>query len=49
MKNLLAKSGPFLGLLLVIGDYFLARFSYHLGIRYLKWNIGVITGKERVA
>lgn len=37
------------GLLLVIGDYFLARFSYHLGIRYLKWNIGVITGTERVA
>ena len=35
-----------LGLLLVIGDYFLARFFYHIGIRYLKWNIGVITGTE---
>lgn len=37
------------GLLLVIGDYFLARFFYHIGIRYLKWNIGVITGTERLA
>lgn len=37
-----------LGLLLVIGDYFLARFFYHIGIRYLKWNIGVITGTERL-
>ena len=37
-----------LGLLLVIGDLFLARFFYHLGIRYLKWNIGVITGTERL-
>jgi uncharacterized membrane protein len=36
------------GLLLVIGDYFLARFFYHIGIRYLKWNIGVITGTERM-
>ncbi|MDP3565253.1 MAG: DUF1700 domain-containing protein [Methanoregula sp.] len=31
------------GLLLVIGDYYLARFFYHLGIRYLKWNIHMIT------
>jgi len=38
-----------LGLLFVIGDYYLARFFYHIGIRYLKWNIGVITGTERVA
>ncbi|PKG33124.1 HAAS signaling domain-containing protein [Methanoregula sp.] len=37
-----------LGLLLVIGDLFLARFFYHIGIRYLKWNIGVITGTERL-
>lgn len=35
-----------LGLLLVIGDYYLARFFYHLGIRYLKWNIRVIKGTE---
>jgi uncharacterized membrane protein len=34
------------GLLLVIGDYYLARFFYHLGIRYLKWNIHIITGTE---
>jgi uncharacterized membrane protein len=38
-----------LGLLLVIGDYFLARFFYRIGIRYLKWNIGVITGTETLA
>lgn len=37
------------GLLLIIGDYYLARFFYHLGIRYLKWNIGVIKGTESVA
>jgi uncharacterized membrane protein len=36
------------GLLLVIGDYYLARFFYHIGIRYLKWNIGVIKGTECV-
>jgi uncharacterized membrane protein len=34
------------GLLMVIGDYYLARFCYHGGIRYLKWNISVITGTE---
>ncbi len=33
-----------IGLLLIIGDYYLARFFYLLGIRYLKWNIRVITG-----
>jgi uncharacterized membrane protein len=38
-----------LGLLLVMGDYYLARFFYHMGIRYLKWNIGVIKGTEDVA
>jgi uncharacterized membrane protein len=37
------------GLLLVIGDYYLARFFYRIGIRYLKWNIGVISGTECVA
>jgi uncharacterized membrane protein len=37
-----------LGLLLVIGDYYLARFFYRIGIRYLKWNIGVISGTECV-
>lgn len=35
-----------LGLLLLIGDYYLARFFYRAGIRYLKWNISVITGTE---
>jgi uncharacterized membrane protein len=35
-----------LGLLLILGDYYLARFFYHAGIRYLKWNIGVIKGTE---
>jgi len=38
-----------LGLLLVIGDYYLARFFYRIGIRYLKWNIGVITGTESIS
>jgi uncharacterized membrane protein len=37
------------GLLLVIGDYYLARFFYRIGIQYLKWNIRVITGTEGVA
>jgi uncharacterized membrane protein len=35
------------GLLLIIGNYYLARFFYHAGIQYLKWNISVITGTER--
>jgi uncharacterized membrane protein len=34
------------GLLIVIGNYYLARFFSHVGIRYLKWNISVITGTE---
>lgn len=34
------------GLLLVIGDFYLARFFYHMAIRYLKWNIHMITGTE---
>jgi uncharacterized membrane protein len=34
------------GLLLIIGDFYLARFFYHMGIRYLKWNIHIITGTE---
>lgn len=38
-----------LGLLLVIGDYYLARFFYRIGIRYLKWNISIIKGTERIA
>jgi uncharacterized membrane protein len=37
------------GLLMIIGDYYLARTFYHIGIRYLKWNIGVIRGTETVA
>lgn len=37
------------GLLMVIGDYYLARFFYRAGIRYLKWNISIITGTERAA
>jgi len=34
------------GLLMVIGDYYLSRLCYHTCIRYLKWNIRVITGTE---
>jgi uncharacterized membrane protein len=37
------------GLLLVIWDYYLARFFYRVGIKYLKWNIAVITGTEDIA
>lgn len=37
------------GLLIVIGNYYLARFFYHVCIRYLKWNISVITGTETPA
>ncbi|NMB79521.1 MAG: DUF1700 domain-containing protein [Methanomicrobiales archaeon] len=37
------------GLLLIIGDYYLARFFYRVGIAYLKWNISVITGTEGTA
>jgi uncharacterized membrane protein len=38
-----------LGLLMIIGDYYLGRFFYHTGICYLKWNIGVIMGTETEA
>lgn len=34
------------GMLLMIGVYYLARFFYSLGIRYLKWNIAIIKGTE---
>jgi uncharacterized membrane protein len=34
------------GLLVMIGNYYLGRFFYHVCIRYLKWNIRVITGTE---
>jgi uncharacterized membrane protein len=34
------------GLLIIIGNYYLARFFYRVCIRYLKWNISVITGTE---
>lgn len=37
------------GLLLIIGNYYLARFFYRVGIQYLKWNISVITGAEGTA
>jgi uncharacterized membrane protein len=37
------------GLLIIIGDYYLARFFYRGGIRYLKWNISVIAGTEDTA
>jgi uncharacterized membrane protein len=37
------------GLLLIIGDYYFARFCYRVGIKYLKWNISVITGTESAA
>lgn len=34
------------GLLIVLGNYYLARFFYRVGIQYLKWNISVITDTE---
>ena len=34
------------GLLVIIGNYYLARFFYRVCIQYLKWNISVITGTE---
>lgn len=37
------------GLLLIVAGFYLARFFYRLGIRYLKWNIGVIRGTEDIA
>jgi len=36
------------GILMIIGDYYLARTFYYLGIRYLKWNINVIKGTESI-
>ncbi|MDD1724545.1 MAG: DUF1700 domain-containing protein [Methanospirillum sp.] len=35
-----------MGLLVILGDYWLSRMLYRLGIRYLKWNIAVIHGRE---
>ena len=35
------------GVFMVIVGFGLARFFYHLGIRYLKWNIRVIRGSEK--
>ena len=34
------------GLLLIVSDFWLVRTFYRLGIRYLKWNIAVISGRE---
>jgi uncharacterized membrane protein len=34
------------GLLVLIGNYYLGRLFYRICIRYLKWNISVITGTE---
>jgi len=36
------------GLLLILGDFWLGRLFYRLGIRYLKWNIAVIHGSEHL-
>lgn len=35
-----------LGLLVIIADAYVARWTYHLAIRYLQWNIAVIQGRE---
>jgi uncharacterized membrane protein len=35
-----------LGLFIILGEYWLIRIMYHLGIRYLKWNIAVIHGND---
>lgn len=37
------------GLLFIIGDYYLARFFYRVGIEYLKWNIRIITRQGECA
>jgi len=37
------------GILLIVAAFYLARFFYHLGIRYLTWNIGVIKGTEEIS
>lgn len=34
------------GLLIISFEFWLSRILYHLGIRYLKWNIAVISGRE---
>ncbi len=34
------------GLLLIVFDFWLFRIFYRLGIRYLKWNIAVLSGRE---
>lgn len=34
------------GLLLMVFDFWLLRIFYRLGIRYLKWNIAVISGRD---
>jgi len=36
------------GLLLMVLDFVLVRVLYRLGIRYLKWNIAVISGRETI-
>lgn len=36
------------GILILIGNYYLAHFFYRIGIRYLKWNIRVIRGTEDI-
>lgn len=35
-----------LGLLIIIGDYYVARLFYTMTIRYLKWNLSVIRGTD---
>ena len=34
------------GLFIILGEFWLTRIMYHLGIRYLKWNIAVIHGND---
>jgi uncharacterized membrane protein len=35
-----------LGLLILIGDYYVAKLIYELIIKYLKFNLDIISGKE---
>jgi len=45
--GVLISTGLFIaGVIMVVVDLHLARFCYHVAIRYLKWNIRVIKGKE---
>jgi len=37
-----------LGLLIIIGEFWLVRILYRIGIRYLKWNIAIIHGSESI-